>query len=132
MADGDSTEWTIYSIHDPRTDRPFYVGQTLNLPRRIFEHLKQRDKASSAVSIGGLLDARLVPTFRIIAVCSNRQDADRVEFEEIAIHLAAGFELANSESEINHARKILKAQPRYIAQRMAGRWPIGQPEASLE
>lgn len=68
MTDREGTDLVVYSIHDARTDRLFYIGQTVNLPRRIFEHLKQRDKASSAVFIAALLDACLVPTFRIIAV----------------------------------------------------------------
>lgn len=123
MKDTDGTEWIVYSIHDPRNGRPFYIGQTVNMPRRIYEHLKQRDKASSAVSIAELMAANFVPSFRIIAVCGTRQEADRLEFEEIAVHLAAGFELSNSESEINHARKILKTQPRYIALRVAAKWP---------
>lgn len=123
MRDSDGEEWIVYSIHDPRNDRPFYIGQTVNLPRRIYEHLKQRDKASSAVSIAQLRAVNLLPTFRIIAACGTRQEADRLEFEEIAIHLAAGFELSNSESEINHARKLLKTQPRYFAQRVAAKWP---------
>lgn len=123
MPERNITDYVVYSIHDPRSDRAFYIGQTVNLPRRICEHLKLRDKASSASYISDLLDGLLVPIFRIIAVCSSRQEADRLEFEEIAIHLAAGFELKNSEREMNHARMLLQTQPHYIAQRVRAKWP---------
>jgi predicted GIY-YIG superfamily endonuclease len=103
--DGPSIAWTIYTIHCPHTGKPFYVGQTLNFPRRVKDHLRVRQNASSAPRIKALLAENITPYFRILHKTETRKEADRLEMLEIQRHLSDGYALENAASELNAARK---------------------------
>lgn len=96
--------FTIYSIHDPDTREPFYIGQTTDLARRVRDHLRTRDKAHSAERIAALLERGVTPFFRILHQTTSRQEADDLEWREIGKHINAGHTLSNAASEINAAR----------------------------
>ncbi|WP_170366604.1 GIY-YIG nuclease family protein [Ruegeria arenilitoris] len=99
---------TIYSINDPETGDPLYIGQTVNFQRRKKEHLKLRPGKASTEFLEPMLAAGVEPEFSIIAVVENRKSADAREVEEIRKAQAAGYELFNHISEKNRAAKSMK------------------------
>ena len=97
---------TIYSINDPETGVPLYIGQTVNLSRRIREHLKLRPGKASTKFLEPMLRAGVDPEFVTLAVVPDRKTADAIEIEEINNALDAGHSLYNAAHELNRARKI--------------------------
>lgn len=96
---------TIYSIDDPETGAPLYIGQAVNLRRRIRDHMKLRPGTASAVFLEPMIRAGLEPVFTTIAVVENRSAADIREAEEIKKALDAGHKLFNATHEIVHAKR---------------------------
>ena len=54
---------TIYSIDNPETGDPLYIGQTVNLPRRIKEHLNLRPGKASTEFLEPMIAAGIEPIF---------------------------------------------------------------------
>ncbi|MEI8109109.1 MAG: GIY-YIG nuclease family protein, partial [Verrucomicrobiota bacterium] len=103
-----SSVWKIYSISELGALLPFYIGQTVNLPRRIKEHLSARAKASSAAKIAAMMGCDELPVFRILATCHSRAEADAQELRGIAHALANGACLENAKQEMRAAQKLPK------------------------
>lgn len=95
---------TIYEIIDPRTGQIVYVGQTVNLPRRIKEHLKLRSGVASAAPLAAMLAANVTPSFRQVATVAATE-APFHEATHIARRLAEGHPLTNPPHETNLAKK---------------------------
>jgi hypothetical protein len=61
-------EKTIYALIDPRTEQVRYVGATVNLSRRVGEHLYRRNESHCSRWIHALKDAGLRPCVWVLAV----------------------------------------------------------------
>lgn len=73
----DGKRYVVYLIIDPATDEPFYVGQTGNLERRQRAHLRsaRHDTKRAATKIAEILDAGLLPIFKVVESCSSEAES---------------------------------------------------------
>lgn len=97
--------FTVYSIAAPGALEPFYIGHTMQLPRRIRDHLDPARPEASRQRIAAMLAADLVPVFRILGRFETKEAAIAAEMLQIAAHVARGVPLANSANEIRLARE---------------------------
>lgn len=89
-------EVTIYSMSDPLSNKIFYVGQTIDLKRRIREH--KYDPCSNALydKMKYLKSMDIDPIYNIIEVCDIDQKIER-ELYWIMKFIHEGIELINRE-----------------------------------
>ena len=63
----------IYQLIDPRTDKPFYIGQSTNASNRLEQHIKDAYDTPTRKRIKAILDAGLRPTAKVIEVLPERK-----------------------------------------------------------
>lgn len=104
----------IYTLIDPRDNKPFYVGQTNNLKKRITAHQACARDVFRHGCINTLKELRLFeiaietglyPIMRVVATCEP-QETDEQEKFWTHLHELYGYEMMNAESKhYNRKRK---------------------------
>ena len=89
--------FTVYAIIDPRSQRPFYVGETKAFQRRCRQHLEGTDQISGLV-IRQIQENGFVPHFVVLEVHDNEETALRAEIFWIELMLGRGIDLVNSQA----------------------------------
>lgn len=89
-----------YLIIDPRTDTPFYVGQTLNMEHRKSSHLRETNKyrAYKKMIASIQLDG-LEPEFQIVDIQPTHLDSLRSETEWVKKLANQGIRVLNGWKE---------------------------------
>lgn len=99
--------YTIYVIVDPRSQRPFYVGETKSFSRRCRQHLKGTDQISGLV-IRQIQENGFIPHFVVLEVHDDEETALRAEIFWIETLLARGLDLANSQAFTGYLDRTAK------------------------
>jgi hypothetical protein len=89
---------TVYALINPTNDKPFYVGETVDLSNRLAKHLSCSVKESKEKNelIKGLLKIGLKPTVKILAYnLLSKESAVEIESYYIKIYKELGYELFN-------------------------------------
>ncbi len=89
--------FTVYAIIDPRSQRPFYVGETGVFDLRCRQHLDGTDQISGLV-IRQIQENGFVPHFVVLEAHDNEETALRAEIVWIELMLARGIDLLNSQA----------------------------------
>ena len=89
--------FTVYAIIDPRSQRPFYVGETGAFALRCRQHLEGTDQISGLV-IRQIQENGFVPHFVVLETHANEETALRAEIVWIELMLARGIDLLNSQA----------------------------------
>ncbi len=89
--------FTVYAIIDPRSQRPFYVGETKAFDLRCRQHLDGTDQISGLV-IRQIQENGFVPHFVVLETHDNEETALRAEIVWIELMLARGIDLLNSQA----------------------------------
>ncbi len=132
--------FTVYAIIDPRSQCPFYVGETTAFALRCRQHLDGTDQISGLV-IRQIQENGFAPHFVVLEVYDNEETALRAEIFWIELMLGRGIALLNSQaftgfldrrtkrrSETTKLRRMKRL--RAIANgRTAERTPTKSPEA---
>lgn len=90
----------VYALIDPRFDLVLYVGQSVDIGRRYTEHCDLDAYGGNRAKrrwIKGLFKAGLLPELRVLAICDNQIDMDRLELIFIQIYRL------NSQCQLNIA-----------------------------
>jgi hypothetical protein len=120
---------TIYRLTDPRNGRPFYVGKTINGPRRLDEHLRdaaRHPKTERAQVIAHLAQNGFTPGMESIDGVPHTE-ASAAERAHIAGHGARGWVLTNilmnrgSRSDLDLSRLVRDPwlDPLQLAERLS-------------
>lgn len=99
--------WTVYTISDPVSGKPFYVGQTTALANRKYNH-RHGMTPSTAKAIGAIQDTGREPVFEEVFTSHSRQEALTAEAELIAQLTKEGEQLCNVRL---HLDRIRRARP---------------------
>jgi hypothetical protein len=89
--------FTVYAIIDPRSQRPFYVGETGAFDMRCRQHLDGTDQISGLV-IRQIQENGFVPHFVVLETHANEETALRAEILWIELMLGRGIDLLNSQA----------------------------------
>ncbi len=89
--------YMVYAIIDPRSQRPFYVGETGAFDLRSRQHLEGTDQISGLV-IRQIQENGFVPHFVVLEVHDNEETALRAEIVWIELMLGRGIDLLNSQA----------------------------------
>ncbi len=89
--------FTVYAIIDPRSQRPFYVGETKAFDLRCRQHLAGTDQISGLV-IRQIQENGFVPHFVVLEAHDNEETALRAEIVWIELMLSRGIDLLNSQA----------------------------------
>lgn len=85
----------LYSLNDPRTNSPRYIGITCNLDQRLKEHLEDISITKKTIWIKDLLNQGVIPTIEKIKESKNVHEIIAFEIEYIAKYKKA-WNLVNS------------------------------------
>ncbi len=89
--------YAVYAIIDPRSQRPFYVGETGAFDIRCRQHLDGTDQISGLV-IRQIQENGFVPHFVVLEAHANEETALRAEIFWIELMLGRGIALLNSQA----------------------------------
>jgi len=89
--------FTVYAIIDPRSQRPFYIGETKAFDLRCRQHLEGTDQISGLV-IRQIQENGFVPHFVVLETHDTEETALRAEIVWIELMLARGIDLLNSQA----------------------------------
>jgi len=70
--------YTVYAIIDPRSQRPFYVGETKAFARRCKQHLEGTDQISGLI-VRQIVENGFVPHFVVLEAHDDEETALRAE-----------------------------------------------------
>lgn len=90
--------WTVYTLADPRTGFPRYVGSTYDLRARISRHLSGALRRSGARSVAWIRELRslgLTPRVDVAAIFYVKDDAREFEGRVYRWMEAKGLSLLN-------------------------------------
>lgn len=65
----------VYTLSDPETNVPFYVGYTKNFGSRYRSHLRAKESSPTAKHVQEMLSKESVPTFKIVATFDDKMSA---------------------------------------------------------
>jgi hypothetical protein len=84
----------IYTLNDPRTNKPRYVGKTNNTTVRLKSHLKEEGRSKKVSWIKNLSGLGLEPTLEVLEVCNKDtwSDTERYWVSQLRDW---GFDLTN-------------------------------------
>lgn len=112
--------FVVYMLVDPRSYRPYYVGQTRDRVKRLRFHfaasdgdtaLEQRNRA--------IIQAGSVPLMIVLEDASSRTEALIKELFWIELFTGRGISLCNRESRIRTYRRFQRAISRTTRQHAA-------------
>ncbi|MEO0729179.1 MAG: GIY-YIG nuclease family protein [Pseudomonadota bacterium] len=89
--------YTVYAIIDPRSQRPFYIGETKSLQRRTKQHLDGTDQISGLI-VRQIKENGFVPHIVVLEMHDDEETALRAEIFWIETMLARGIDLTNSQA----------------------------------
>lgn len=101
--------FTVYAIIDPRSQRPFYVGETKAIDLRCRQHLEGTDQISGLV-IRQIQENGFVPHFVVLETHANEETALRAEIVWIELMLGRGIDLLNSQAFTGYRDRKAKRQ----------------------
>jgi hypothetical protein len=101
--------FTVYAIIDPRSQRPFYVGETKAFDLRCRQHLAGTDQISGLV-IRQIQENGFVPHFEVLETHANEETALRAEIVWIELMLGRGIDLLNSQAFTGYLDRKAKRQ----------------------
>lgn len=90
-------KYVVYAIVDPRSQAPFYIGESGSFTRRCRQHLKGTDQISGLV-IRQLKENGFVPHFVILERHAEEETALRAEIFWIETMLGRGVDLVNAQA----------------------------------
>jgi len=89
--------YVVYAIIDPRSQRPFYVGETKSLRRRTQQHLDGTDQISGLI-VRQIKENGFVPHIVVLEAHDDEETALRAEIFWIETFIARGVDLTNSQA----------------------------------
>lgn len=89
--------YTVYAIIDPRSQRPFYIGETKSLQRRTKQHMDGTDQISGLI-VRQIKENGFVPHIVVLETHDDEETALRAEIFWIETMLARGVDLTNSQA----------------------------------
>jgi len=89
--------YTVYAIIDPRSQRPFYIGETKSLQRRTKQHMDGTDQISGLI-VRQIKENGFVPHIVVLETHDDEETALRAEIFWIELMLARGIDLTNSQA----------------------------------
>lgn len=88
-------DYFLYSLNDPRSNEPKYIGITNNCERRLWYHLNDNASTKKTKWIKELKDQNLTPTINVLFQTQNVHEVISKEIEYISIY-SINYELVNT------------------------------------
>lgn len=84
-----------YELIDPRDTLPFYIGVTINLHVRFWQHVQHEEDTAKKQKIDAILKSKLLPIIHVLAQHSEKKAALKEERAWMQFYLDQGIQLTN-------------------------------------